>query len=71
MGRFNELVITVGEMVDQGLSDSDIAELNHITLEQVQDIVSEWYPAQSMTDEDTNDGQPDEMQEWHDFDPDC
>lgn len=22
-------------------------------------------------DEDEDDGQPDEMQEWHDFDPDC
>lgn len=21
--------------------------------------------------EDMDDGQPDEMQEWHDFDPDC
>jgi len=23
------------------------------------------------TGEDDHDGQPDEMQEWHDFDPDC
>lgn len=23
------------------------------------------------SDPDEHDGQPDEMQEWHDFDPDC
>ena len=53
MSYFNNLVITVGEMVDRGLSDRDIAEMNHITLDMVREIVSEWYPEKSETASDT------------------
>ena len=28
-------------------------------------------PEEEETEEPENDGQPDEAQEWHDFDPDC
>jgi hypothetical protein len=53
MSYFNELVITVGEMIDRGLSDRDIAELNHITLDMVREIQVEWYPHQAETCDDS------------------
>jgi len=46
MGKINDLIVTVGEMVQMGLSDSDIAEMNHITIDMVREIVTEWYPSQ-------------------------
>lgn len=36
------------------------------SLDREMDDVDEWYE-----DESWDDGQPDEAQEWHDFDPDC
>ena len=67
------------EMVDDGLLDAkmvamaclgymseddvkDMARANDINLEDEDD---------EKVDNDSYDGQPDEAQEWHDFDPDC
>jgi len=36
------------------------------SLDREMDDIDEWYE-----DESWDDGQPDEAQEWHDFDPDC
>ena len=36
----------------------------HITDEQYEELLDEW-------EDDEYDGQPDEAQEWADFDPDC
>jgi hypothetical protein len=48
---------------------------------EVLQIVADDYPDETVEciylevyfagDNEENDGQPDEMQEWHDFDPDC
>jgi hypothetical protein len=49
--------------------------------EEVKQYCAEMYPTENVKviykevyladEEDENDGQPDEMQEWHDFDPEC
>jgi len=44
------------------------------TIEQVLSLLANVYHdlREDMNDEDSeSDGQPDEAQEWHDFDPDC
>ena len=65
----SELQILLVESLEVGLSDESIIEL----------MVMEGVPREACPEilrvfklsEDENDGQPDEAQEWHDFDPDC
>jgi hypothetical protein len=65
----SELHILLVESLETGLSDDSIIEL----------MVMEGVPREACSEilrvfklsEDENDGQPDEAQEWHDFDPDC
>jgi hypothetical protein len=65
----SELHILLVESLETGLSDDSIIEL----------MVMEGVPREACPEilrvfklsEDENDGQPDEAQEWHDFDPDC
>ena len=69
MSRMSELHILLVESLETGLSDQSIIEL----------MVMEGVPREACSEilrvfkqsEDENDGQPDEAQEWHDFDPDC
>ena len=69
MSRMSELHILLVESLETGLSDDSIIEL----------MVMEGVPREACFEilrvfkqsEDENDGQPDEAQEWHDFDPDC
>ena len=69
MSRMSELNILLVESLEAGLSDDSIIEL----------MVMEGVPREACPEilrvfklsEDENDGQPDEAQEWHDFDPDC
>ena len=71
MGAIKNLEITVQEMAHQlgddfGFEDSTveyIASELQISMDEVREILDE-------SDSDW-DGQPDEAQEWHDFDPDC
>ena len=71
MGAIKNLEITVQEMAHQlgddfGFEDSTveyIASELQISMDEVREILDE-----SNSDWD---GQPDEAQEWHDFDPDC
>lgn len=73
------------EMVDDGLLDAkmvamaclgymseddvkDMARANDINLEDEEDEDDEQVDNYNY---DSYDGQPDEAQEWHDFDPDC
>ena len=51
------------ELLRDELTPDEIADLFHVTL----DVVAE--AAEFLTIED--DRQPDELQEWYDFDPDC
>jgi len=69
MSRMSELNILLVESLEAGLSDDSIIEL----------MVMEGVPREACPEilrvfklsEDENDGQPDEAQEWQDFDPDC
>ena len=65
MMSLNDLVIDavqIGEM-----SFAEIAERYNITVLDVETIFDDYL---SQMEEDY-DGQPDEAQEWYDFDPDC
>lgn len=58
------------EMMDEGLiSAQAIAEmaLSYMSEDDVADMMR----ANDILDEDEDDGQPDEAQEWADFDADC
>ena len=70
--QFTNAVI---EAKDEGVLDRDelIRDLlNYMSDSEVADFLSAYYPEfYGELAEDEYDGQPDEMQEWHDFDPDC
>jgi len=61
------------EMMDEGLLDpKTVAEMALAWMSEYE--VGEMMEANDLLDdeeEDEDDGQPDEDQEWHDFDPDC
>jgi hypothetical protein len=60
------------EMVDEGLLDRDelIRDLlNWLPEDDVEDFYNSFDFGDEETDED--DGQPSEMDEWRDYDPDC
>jgi hypothetical protein len=63
MGRMSDLQVQIQEMVMDGFTIEHIAT----TLE----VPKSWVIEASAMLDDENDGQPDEAQEWHDFDPDC
>lgn len=75
MRKYTNKVI---EMVDEGLLDRDTL-IRDLLMWLSESDVEEFYERNlSDHDEDEDldegyehDGQPDEMQEWHDFDPDC
>lgn len=59
------------EMVDESVLDRDTL-IRDLLLWMSESDVEEFYNRNLREDEDyEHDGQPDEMQEWHDFDPDC
>jgi hypothetical protein len=59
------------ELVDCGLVDP-IRMLEACLVYMSQDDVEDMLHCNDMEPErDEEDGQPDEQQEWHDFDPDC
>ena len=67
------------ELVEEGVLDKDAVIsgcLNYMSEDDVNDMFrsefEELYEENfGDDDEDEYDGQPDEAQEWHDFDPDC
>lgn len=67
------------EMVDEGLLDKMViltAALNALSEDEVEQMccANDLLEAMGMEEEDDDpedDGQPDEAQEWHDFNPDC
>lgn len=67
MRKFTNKII---EMVDEGLIDRDMLIrdlLNYMSESDVSDFYDQYYGH----DEDEDDGQPSEMDEWHDYDPGC
>ena len=68
MSAMSELHMDIVDAINEGLlSFGRIAEIFGVTRADVETIYDEMM-AQDM---DEYDGQPDEAQEWHDFDPDC
>ena len=68
MSRMSELHMDIQDAINEGLlSFGRIAEIYGVSRADVETIYDEMM-AQDM---DEYDGQPDEAQEWHDFDPDC
>ncbi len=63
------------EMIDDGLIDRDLvitACLKYMSEDEVQDMMeANEFLDEQFEDEDEYDGQPDEAQEWADFDPEC
>jgi hypothetical protein len=65
MGYFASLEIDVVDMLREGRSVWSIAQELNLPIEQIQAVAD-------YADYDGDyDGQPDEAQEWADFDPDC
>lgn len=58
----------VDAMQQAALGDSDVCYANHNKL---QELIEDFEADIAELQEPEYDGQPDEMQEWHDFDPDC
>ncbi len=63
MSKMADLALTIEQMLVEGYSMMAIADELSIPVEWVENI------REGLNNE--NDGQPDEAQEWHDFDPDC
>ena len=63
MSKMADLALTIEQMLVEGYSMMSIADELNIPVEWVENI------REGLNNE--NDGQPDEAQEWHDFDPDC
>ena len=58
------------EMMDEGLiSAQAIAEMALAYMSE--DDVADMMRANDILEEEEDDGQPDEQQEWYDFDPEC
>jgi len=62
MSRMSELMIEIEERLIAGQSMDAIAEELKVPLDWIEGVTELVYES---------DGQPDEAQEWHDFDPDC
>ena len=67
MSAMSELHMDIVDAINEGLlSFGRIAEIFGVTRADVETIYDEM-----MAQDGDWDGQPDEAQEWHDFDPDC
>jgi hypothetical protein len=67
MSAFKDIIIDIEDEIRAGdLSLAQIAVRYDVPLETVEEILQAM-----IDDEDEYDGQPDEMQEWADFDVDC
>ena len=67
------LLQDVDVMQQAALGDSDVCEDNHNRLQGlIEDFEADIEELEAIVgDLEDYDGQPDEAQEWHDFDPDC
>ena len=71
VGKYTNMVL---DMLSKGvLSPMEIAEmcLEHMNEDDVKNLWHANYLDDLISEEDEADGQPDEAQEWHDYDPDC
>lgn len=65
MGKIKEKLIDIQDMAMNGYDAEDIAMILDVPRAWVDEAIT------MIDDSDYNDGQPDEAQEWHDFDPEC
>jgi orotate phosphoribosyltransferase-like protein len=63
----SELYYDIIEMYEEGMSIAEIASRLNMDVSAVDDVLAGHYADHP----EIYDGQPDEAQEWHDFDPDC
>ena len=68
MSRMSDLYTDMQEMLERGSSVEDVSDFFNVPVEWVQEALAGLM--QDMMDEE-DDRQPDEAQEWSDFDPDC
>ena len=68
MSRMSDLYTDMQEMLMGGSSVEDVSDFFNVPVEWVQEALGGLM--QDMMDQE-DDGQPDEAQEWYDFDPDC
>ena len=63
MSKVKDLVVQIQDMALNGYDAEDIA--------MILDVPRAWVTEAVAMDADYSDGQPDEAQEWYDFDPEC
>jgi hypothetical protein len=68
MGYFSNLELDIESMAADGYSPAEIAERLEIPFE---DVVAVLEKLEEEGYDDDYDGQPTELEEWMDFDPDC
>ena len=68
MSRMSDLYTDMQEMLERGSSVEDVSDFFNVPVEWVEEALGGLM--QDMMDEE-DDRQPDEAQEWSDFDPDC
>lgn len=66
MGYFSQLSVDIIQAYEDGVAIEDIASLLNVRFEDVKDIIRDYIDGQFDFD-----GQPDELTEWLDYDPDC
>ncbi len=65
----DELVDRVVTQIQLDIESGDVTALEELLKRVPAKVLESYLPEVEMELED--DGQPDEAQEWHDFDPDC
>lgn len=65
MGKIKDLMVQIQDMALNGYDAEDIAMILDVPRAWVTEAVA------AVDDSEYNDGQPDEAQEWADFDADC
>ena len=69
MSKMSNLALEVAELLHNGNSVDEIAEIVGVPVDwvlSVQETMDDY-----IMENDYDDGQPDEAQEWYDYDPDC
>jgi hypothetical protein len=65
----DDLIERVLRQIDLDLQSGDLTALEELLKRVPEQVLESYLPEVDMEPE--FDGQPDEAQEWHDFDPDC
>jgi len=65
MSRMSDLYTDMQEMLERGTSVEDVSDFFNVPVEWVQEALA------GLMQDMEDDRQPDEAQEWADYDPDC